>query len=244
MPLFRRAKQPGKRWLHVTLAPIAMRGRKQLAMRGQAGARESMHGDALHDVAIVGTGLVGCGWAVAFALAGANVRLYDDNPEALASARPRVKTTLADMQAADLATGVEAAVERITAHDTLAAALDGADYVQENAFRAPSNVKSRRLPAEIGCTIGPTRWWRSSSSGHPGVELHGERAQSRPFPDRRTQSTRRTLSRWSSWFRTPWTPRRKSFRAPRSLTEIVARCQSGRSVSSTASFSTACRAHC
>ncbi|PHR51271.1 MAG: 3-hydroxyacyl-CoA dehydrogenase, partial [Robiginitomaculum sp.] len=41
-------------------------------------------------VAIVGAGLVGCGWAVVFALSGAEVKIYDENADARTGVLGRV----------------------------------------------------------------------------------------------------------------------------------------------------------
>ena len=119
----------------------------------------------LHDVGIVGTGLVGCGWAVAFAVGGAQVRLYDENREALKTAPASIRGMLDDMEAAGLAKNAAEAAARISVSDALAAALEGVDYVQESVFErvdvktAVANEIGKHLPADA--VVG------SSSSGIP-----------------------------------------------------------------------------
>ena len=79
-------------------------------------------------VTIAGAGLIGRGWAAAFARSGWEVTLWDVAPEVLPRAEAAVRVTLADMAAAGLAvTGDEVRCER-----DLARALEQADYVQEN----------------------------------------------------------------------------------------------------------------
>jgi 3-hydroxyacyl-CoA dehydrogenase len=74
-----------------------------------------------YTIGIVGTGVIGRSWTVAFARAGHSVRLYDIDPtraqEALDWARQHLTTA--------------GAVDAVSLHTDLAAALDGVDYVQE-----------------------------------------------------------------------------------------------------------------
>jgi len=119
----------------------------------------------LREVAIVGTGLVGCSWAVDFALGGANVRIFDQNEATRTGAPARIKTMLADMEAAGLADHVEDALKRVSVAATLAAAIDGADYVQESVFERV-DVKTA-VALEIGKLINGEVVVGSSSSGIP-----------------------------------------------------------------------------
>jgi 3-hydroxyacyl-CoA dehydrogenase len=119
----------------------------------------------LRNVAIVGTGLVGCGWAVAFALGGASVRLYDENAATLKAAPARIRALLDDMEAAGLADRVDEAAGRISVSDTLAATLEGVDYVQESVFERVE-VKAA-VAGEIGELISADTVVGSSSSGLP-----------------------------------------------------------------------------
>lgn len=121
--------------------------------------------DTLAEVAIVGTGLVGCGWAVVFALGGANVRLYDASEAQRKDALQRIGMMLADMEAAALAENIDAARARVRIADTLAEALDGVDYVQESVFERV-DVKTD-VANQIGALISPEVVVGSSSSGLP-----------------------------------------------------------------------------
>ncbi|HWA19165.1 MAG TPA: 3-hydroxyacyl-CoA dehydrogenase [Devosia sp.] len=120
---------------------------------------------SLGEVAIVGTGLVGCGWSVAYALGGASVRLYDREPGAAEAAFARIGTMLADMQRAGLADHTDAALKRVRVAQTLADALNGVDYVQESVFERV-DVKVE-VAKQIGALISDDTVVGSSSSGLP-----------------------------------------------------------------------------
>jgi len=116
-------------------------------------------------VAIIGTGLVGRGWAIVFARAGCAVALYDGQPDAAALARDAIGTSLQDLKANGLIADPEAVLARITAVATLAEALAGAAYAQESVFEK-IDVK-RSIFSEIDAVIGPDALVGSSSSGIP-----------------------------------------------------------------------------
>jgi 3-hydroxyacyl-CoA dehydrogenase len=121
--------------------------------------------DKLAAVGIVGTDLVGCSWAVVYALAGALVRLFDADSASLQRARGRIEDTLRDMQQAGLVNDVAAPLAAITVAESLAAAVDGVDYVQESVFERV-DVKAE-VAAQIGAAIAPHVVVGSSSSGIP-----------------------------------------------------------------------------
>ncbi len=79
-------------------------------------------------VTIAGAGLIGRGWAAAFARAGWAVTLWDHAPKVLPRAEAAVRATLADMAVAGLAVKGD----DVRCEGDLAAALAQADYVQEN----------------------------------------------------------------------------------------------------------------
>ena len=86
-------------------------------------------------VAIIGSGFIGRGWAIAFARCGYDVRLWDVRPEAALAAKDYVASILPDLAAADLLNGdsVDTVARRIVAVATLEEALLGVVHVQENA---------------------------------------------------------------------------------------------------------------
>lgn len=119
----------------------------------------------IRTAAIVGSGLVGCGWAIVFALGGARVKVFDHAVAAREQVPDRVRQTLTEMQEVGLAPDIEAALARISVTDSLEEAVTGADYVQESVFER-SDVKFE-VSAEIGRLIAPSVVVGSSSSGIP-----------------------------------------------------------------------------
>src|SRR5687767_4926665 len=76
-------------------------------------------------IAVVGAGLMGHGIAQVFAVAGHDVTITDSVAASVDSARERIAASLKDL-------GDDArAVERVTPHRELAAAVRDADYVVE-----------------------------------------------------------------------------------------------------------------
>jgi 3-hydroxyacyl-CoA dehydrogenase len=128
--------------------------------------------DTITEVAIVGTGLVGCGWAVAFALGGANVRLYDSVAAQREGALERAGTMLADMAAHGLAADAGAARARLRIASSLDEALDGVDYVQESVFERV-DVKAE-VSGRIGALLSADAVVGSSSSGLPASSFTAE----------------------------------------------------------------------
>jgi L-gulonate 3-dehydrogenase len=77
-------------------------------------------------VAIVGAGLIGRAWAVVFARAGWEVALHDTNPQIARDSHAQI---CSPDERSDIRDSLDA---RVRVADTLAAALEGADFVQEN----------------------------------------------------------------------------------------------------------------
>jgi L-gulonate 3-dehydrogenase len=86
-------------------------------------------------VAIIGCGFIGRAWAIAFARAGHDVALWDQDSGAAGKATEFVASILPDLAANDLLNGAEPAalLRRLRVERDLAAALADADHVQENA---------------------------------------------------------------------------------------------------------------
>ncbi|WP_274436452.1 3-hydroxyacyl-CoA dehydrogenase [Alicyclobacillus sp. ALC3] len=84
-------------------------------------------------ISILGAGLVGRGWAIAFARAGYQVRLYDVVESALTSASNEIQSNVESLAASGLLTASQGAelVNRIVTTNVLGDALHGAAYVQE-----------------------------------------------------------------------------------------------------------------
>lgn len=114
--------------------------------------------------AIVGSGLIGRAWAIAFARAGWSVRLWDSDPEAPARAQETIAGLLADLAANAMLDGQPPATvaARIAPSATLAEALNGVAWVQENA---PEEVEvKRRLWTEMAPLAGDDAVLASSTS--------------------------------------------------------------------------------
>lgn len=94
-------------------------------------------------VAIVGAGLIGRAWSIAFARAGWEVRLWDPVAEAPERTLATVGDLLADLEAQEMLNGATAATvrARITVARSLEAALMGAAWMQENA---PENLEIKQ----------------------------------------------------------------------------------------------------
>jgi L-gulonate 3-dehydrogenase len=115
-------------------------------------------------IAIVGAGLVGSGWAIVFARAGMEVRLYDSGPGAAERALREIDGRLKDLQQAGLLQErPEAVAARVSAAPDLRTALDGAGYVQESVLERV-DVK-RTVMSEIDAHLGAGAYVGSSSSG-------------------------------------------------------------------------------
>lgn len=113
-------------------------------------------------VAIVGTGLVGRAWAIAFARAGWQCRLFDAAPGAAAAARERIGPLLEDLVEAGLLENAAPVLDRISAAPDLKAALAGVQWVQESV---PEDVEiKKRLWAELDRLAPPEALLVSSTS--------------------------------------------------------------------------------
>ncbi len=82
--------------------------------------------------AVIGSGLIGRSWAMVFARGGHDVVLWDQDSAQVERALTIVAKALPEMAAAGLLQEPEAIRVRITAARTLAQALAGAQFVQEN----------------------------------------------------------------------------------------------------------------
>lgn len=122
-------------------------------------------------IAVVGTGLVGSGWAIVFARAGLPVSLYDATPGAAERAHVLIGERLRDLQQAGLIGDPAPIHTRVTVAGSLAEALDGAVYVQESVLERV-DVKTA-LMREIDAVVGPETLIGSSSSGL-GASLYTE----------------------------------------------------------------------
>jgi len=125
-------------------------------------------------IAIVGCGLVGSSWAVVFARAGFAVSVYDPSPASLDAAFTLAKDSVAALAAADLLGGQAEAdvLARLTPASDLAAAVDGADYIQESA---PERLVVKQALYRDLATLAPAgAIIGSSTSGLPASSFTAE----------------------------------------------------------------------
>ncbi len=94
----------------------------------------SDHNESHMKTAIIGAGFVGRAWAISFARAGAEVRLWDQAGDAASKAISYISGVLDDLAQNDLLNGQSpaAVLGRISAASDLEEALADATYVQEN----------------------------------------------------------------------------------------------------------------
>ena len=113
-------------------------------------------------VAIVGSGLIGRAWAMIFARAGWNAALTDPTPGAVEAALTACREGLDTLAAQGLCDNPTAVYGRITAAGSLAEAVAGAAYVQENGPEV-LDIK-RALFSELDRLAAPDTILASSTS--------------------------------------------------------------------------------
>jgi L-gulonate 3-dehydrogenase len=119
----------------------------------------------IRQVAVIGGGLVGLGWAIVFARAGLSVSLYDADEVVRRAAPARFKSSLSDMASFDLVENIDEIAGRLRICDRLEEAVRTADYIQESVFESVE-VK-HAVSVEIGGVMRPDAVCGSSSSGIP-----------------------------------------------------------------------------
>lgn len=117
----------------------------------------------LKTAAIIGTGLIGQGWAIRFALAGIKVRAYDKDAQALSQCKHAIAQALRDMAGEGLCGNIESVLDRISLAASIEDAVSTADYVQESVLEL-AEVK-QAVCAEIDRHLPSQTLVGSSSSG-------------------------------------------------------------------------------
>lgn len=82
--------------------------------------------------AVLGSGLIGRSWAMVFARGGHDVVMWDQDPTQVDKALTHIARTLPEMEEAGILRDAGATLTRITGARSLAEALSGADFIQEN----------------------------------------------------------------------------------------------------------------
>ncbi len=115
-------------------------------------------------VAIVGSGFIGRAWAISFARAGHDIVLWDAVPDVPDKAIDYIAGVLPELSANGLLGGAEPAQvrARLSTAESLEAALDGVDHVQENT---PEDVEvKRKVFAQLDAAAPADAVLASSSS--------------------------------------------------------------------------------
>src|ERR1700691_6018355 len=129
-------------------------------------------------VAVIGAGLVGAGWAIVFARAGLDVRVYDANRSAADGALSLITDQLKELASFGLIGDPDKVAAHVRPAYSLADAVDGAAYAQESVLELV-DVK-RRLMQDLEQTASPDLVIGSSSSGIPASAFtHGLKIASR-----------------------------------------------------------------
>jgi 3-hydroxyacyl-CoA dehydrogenase len=114
-------------------------------------------------VAVIGTGLIGYGWAIVFAKAGHEVALYDVNAGQTEAAMTRIAEVLPDLVRSGLIDEQSNLLSRMTVCPTLEDALAGAAYIQESG---PERVDlKRQIFTDLDRVAAPDAVIATSSSG-------------------------------------------------------------------------------
>ena len=113
-------------------------------------------------IAIIGSGLIGRAWAMVFARAGWEAALYDAVDGAADNALGLVAEGLDELARHGLVADPKGSAARVRAAKSIADALDGASYVQENV---PETVDAKRaIFAELDALAAPDAILASSTS--------------------------------------------------------------------------------
>jgi 3-hydroxyacyl-CoA dehydrogenase len=116
-------------------------------------------------VAVIGAGLVGAGWAIVFAQAGLQVRIYDADPHATDRALSLIAEQLKELSSFGLVDDPIAIAAHLKPTYQLAEAVEGAAYAQESV---PERVELKRsLMHELEQAAPSDLVIGSSSSGIP-----------------------------------------------------------------------------
>ncbi|WP_260855021.1 3-hydroxyacyl-CoA dehydrogenase NAD-binding domain-containing protein [Mesorhizobium amorphae] len=123
--------------------------------------------ETIETVAVVGSGLIGGAWAAYFLSRGLKVRAHDPQPGAEARLRKTVDDALRDLS--QLKPVASACADNLLFFDLIEDALNGCDYVQENA---PEKLMLKQdLLAAIDAIAAPDVVIGSSTSSFIASEL-------------------------------------------------------------------------
>lgn len=121
-----------------------------------------MFGKLPLNVACVGMGTIGRGWAILFASAGCHVTAFDSSSAAMDAARDYIAQCVERLAAHGIVRDQGALLDRIRYVQTLQSAVEGAHYVQESV--AEDEGVKRAVFRELDSLVGPQTIVGSSTS--------------------------------------------------------------------------------
>ena len=122
---------------------------------------------AIERAAVIGGGVIGASWAALMLARGVHVALHDPADLDGAAVRRYVANAWPALEALGLAPNADR--EAIEAHDSVAGAVDGAEFVQESV---PERIDVKhRVHAAIESALGPQAVVASSASGLTLTEM-------------------------------------------------------------------------
>ncbi len=120
-------------------------------------------------VAIIGSGLIGQAWAIVFARAGYQVRLWDGDAQALPKAVDLINRQIDTLHQHGLLEHPDQAKQQVSAHESLEAAVQDVAYVQENL---PEKLEIKReIFARLDALLNPSVIIASSTSSIPASQF-------------------------------------------------------------------------
>jgi 3-hydroxyacyl-CoA dehydrogenase len=121
-------------------------------------------------IAIVGSGLIGAGWAAWFLAQGFDVRAYDNDPKKEAFLRGLVDDVWPHLERLGFAKGADR--KRLSFHHSIEDNVKGSDFVQENVLEKPDLKQD--VIAAIDAALPPDRVISSSTSAIVPSELQAK----------------------------------------------------------------------
>lgn len=120
-------------------------------------------------IAVVGAGLVGSGWALVFARAKHQVRIYDPDATVRSRILPWAQSSANELELAGLIPDASEVLACLTVCSTLEEALAGASYIQESVFET---VDAKKVACQaIDSVMDLDAIVGSSSSGIPASQF-------------------------------------------------------------------------
>ncbi len=123
-------------------------------------------------VAVIGAGLVGSSWAIVFARAGFNTKIFEPNKDTRAGVLESISKKVQQMVESDVIENHDQILAKISLENSLSDAVKHADYIQESVFETTSAKATVSL--EIDASMSSHAVVGSSSSGIPSSEFTQE----------------------------------------------------------------------